>query len=221
MNNLDYELVGSGICGTVVRNRDIAIKRYFDDCFTKRINGDVFDKLQDINNIDFINLLSKKVIQRNGGEMIDSYTYKYIESIDDLMIDLPMEYTLETLNEYKKILDKLNKFKISIEDAYEDNAVLSKNGLVIIDPDSYKFFKGEDFSELVKHNKENILYYISNLWIEEYILKHKLKRNAKTYNLLIELNKTFENDVDDNLQFKVDFNNPDEYVNDFVKKRSL
>ena len=219
----DVTLLGSGMCGNAIKCNDIVIKRYFDDCFINRIYGDVFDKLKTIDNDCFIKLLDKKMTTIHGEEKVQEYTYKYINKLNDLMIDLPMEYTYETLHQYQLILQKLNKLKISIFDANEDNAIVSNNGLVIIDPDLYSFDKSDYIKGLKDHNKEYITLYISELWREEFILKHGKKYLKELYvknNPFEYLFKNNDGNIDENLKDRLNAKTPDELLYKLVKKNS-
>ena len=219
----DAILLGSGMCGNAIKCNDIVIKRYFDDCFINRIYGDVFDKLKTIDNNCFIKLIDKKMTEIHGVDKVKEYTYKYITKLNELMIDLPMEYTYETLHQYQLILNKLNKLKISIFDANENNAIISSNGLTIIDPDLYSIDKSEYTKGLIDHNKEYITLYISELWREEFILKHGEKYRKQLYfdiNPFEKLFKCNNDNIDYNLKERFNAKTPDELLYKLVKKNS-
>lgn len=225
MNNTAYELIGCGKCGNVFSDGNIAMKRYFDECYIYRIKEEVFNKLKEVNNPCFVNFMDLIKVKRRGKEIVDGYTYKYIEEVGDYMIDLPMEYTYETLHQFQKLLEQFNELKVFVDDAYEDNLVLSKDGLVIIDPDIYSIYKGEDLNELRKHNKEFLLYYLIDLWEDEYYRKYNLERtnnNVKKFGLVEKL--VLGNDelnIETNLRQRLNYKNPDELINNLVRKRSL
>ena len=223
MNNTTYELIGSGSCGEVYSNGDIAYKKYFDDCFINRINKDVFDVLKTIDSDAFVKLMGYTMTNISCNDVIESYFYKYVNGIDDLMIDLPMEYTYETLHNFQVLLNKLNEKNIAIFDAGEDNVIKSNNGLVIIDPDLYSMDRSGNKRVLNELNKEYLVEYITSVLKEEYISKYNLNKTKKLYNELLELdNIFFECDtLDSNLKDRLNYKNPEELINNLVRKRSL
>ena len=108
----------------------------------ERISERVFNNLTSINSEAFLNLrkcYSAKVqlMEEYPEDVVTAYTYDYIKSIDNKMIDMPMDYTIETLYRFRELVELLNLRRIEIRDAHAKNVVRTENGLVIIDPDRY------------------------------------------------------------------------------------
>lgn len=162
--------VNYGSCSEIYVDGDLAIKKYFEDkspMFFGRMDKDVFETLKTIDSNCFIDLkdsFSKQaIIVDEKEEVLTGYTYKYIKAIDQLMIDMPMEYTLNTLYEFRLLLEYLNGYHLAVRDAHARNVVKGENNLVIIDPDCYYF---DD--EAYKDNLIMLNNYVSKLWFQEY-----------------------------------------------------
>ena len=193
-NNLDLselELIGSGSFGEVYKCDDLAIKIYDSatyDC--DNIHIDIFEDLRDIDLPGFLKLVDystvmcrkeklskKRDYNVDEKEVINAYSSKFIEASKEKMIDKPIEYTLNTLYEFKKVLDELNKRKILISDPHNENVIINDNNLVIIDPDLYRYHPNPD-----KMNNKRIKEFIIDLWCEEYgVYEHKNWYNIGEY----------------------------------------
>ncbi len=97
--------------------------------------------------------------------MLTGYTSEFIETRKGAMVDLPMEYTLNTLYEFRKLLKILNDNNILIADTNRNNSIVGFDNLVIIDPDSYEF--NEISCEIEKENMESINRYLLSKWVAE------------------------------------------------------
>ena len=162
--------VNYGSCSEIYVDGDLAIKKYFEDKFSEyfgRMDKKVFETLKTIDSNCFIDLqdyFSKQtLIGDEKEEILTGYTYKYIKAIDSLMIDMPMEYTLNTLYEFRYLLEYLNGYHLVVRDAHARNVVKGEKNLVIIDPDCYRF-DDEDY----KDNLIMLTNYVSKLWFQEY-----------------------------------------------------
>jgi 5-methylthioribose kinase len=89
------------------------------------------------------------------------------------MIDMPMDYTINTLYEFDKIIKFLNKEKILIGDSHAGNVIITDDNLVIIDPDYYEFN-----DKASRRNRELINFYITDLWAIEYGLYNYFDKKA-------------------------------------------
>lgn len=152
---------------------DKIIKRYKDgeDDYV-RLQKEVFDILKKSNLPAFMKLRDvytedvQLFVDDDFKEMITAYSYDYIETINKKMIDLPMEYTLSSMCELKKLVEFLNNNNVLIGDSSAANCLVTEDNLVVIDPD---YFEINDKCE--EENLKEINHYISDLWCEEYGLK--------------------------------------------------
>ena len=219
---LNDSLIGSGHNADTYRVGNTTLKIYHEDCYNDRISDEVFDSLKGINNASFIKLRDKKYSKK---DVIKQYYYDYIEKIDKLMIDLPMDYTYESIIKLQELLNKLNELRIYIEDANEDNVIVSNNNIVVIDPDLYKKYKGESLRLLKAHNRDFIISYITSLWASEYVFKHGSKYSKLLLKDINPLDKLFISDdsydIDSCIEKGFDCNTPDELITKLIRKKSL
>ena len=174
----ELELIGSGSCADVYKLDDLAVKVYNTTSYSCcNIDVDIFEGLRDIKLPGFIDLVDystvtcrkdnsyskKKSFNVEEKEVINAYSSKLINKSNEKMIDKPIDYTLETLYEFKRVVEELNKRNILISDSHEENVIVSDSNLVIIDPDLYRHHDSPD-----KMNLKRIKEYISSLWISEY-----------------------------------------------------
>ncbi len=146
-----------------------------------RLDKDIFDKLSKLDSKAFLKLRDyygvnvKRIIDDKEIPMTTAYSYDYVNRKDKFMIDMPMDYTINTLYEFDKIVKYLNDEKILIGDSHAGNVVISDNNLVIIDPDYYEF---SNFAK--RRNRELINFYITDLWCLEAGLSNYFDRKAVT-----------------------------------------
>ena len=181
------QYVGEGCCARIYRCDDVILKKYYDS--TERIirlDIDVFKFLKTIDSPFFIKLYDAYI---NGNYKdfilsfihlfdfrIDAYTAKYYEESDIDPILYTKSYLLESFYEIEKVIDYLSKNRIAINDLKSDNTVVTKNGIVLVDPDLFKFTM-YDKDELSTINKKRLLIlfksFLSECDVEEYSLLKK------------------------------------------------
>jgi len=166
-------LYDEGYYGEVYKDGDLMIKKYMSERsdYYDRLSPAIFDILSDISSPAFINLIdSFKTKVRlfpddYDIDMLTGYTSEFIETRKGLMVDLPMEYTLHTLYEFRKLLKILNDNNILIADTNRNNSIVGFDNLVIIDPDCYEF--NEISCDIEKENMESINRYLLSKWVAE------------------------------------------------------
>ena len=157
---------------------DKLIKVYDDDKAPShvRLTEGVFKSLSSINCDAFLKLRDCYVEELNLDGYLDdavtAYSYDYIENVDKKMIDMPMEYTIESLYRFRELVELLNMRRVAIRDAHGENVLVTENGLVVIDPDMYY-----SSPEVHNTNLQNVNEYIVDLWGDEYGLSYGDKEN--------------------------------------------
>jgi hypothetical protein len=179
LDTTGLEEIGAGSNGTVYRYDDVAIKVYDNVSYdSKNIDIDIFDDLRDIDLDSFIKLIDCSTILcekdsycpknrdkycHREKEIVRAYSSMYVEPSKELLIDKPIDYTLNSLYEFKSLLEELNQKKILIGDAHQNNCVITDDRLVIVDPDLYRYHPNPD-----KINVKRIKEYIVSIWLDEY-----------------------------------------------------
>ena len=183
MENIKYSerktsithMIGEGHYGIAYKYGDVVIKKYFDNRTANgHIKADMFDSLKEVKEKAFIDLIdcSCSTIQHFDGyeqKVISAYSSKYINKTKRKSIDMPMDYTLNSLYELYKVANILNDMGIKMNDESYDNLIVSKDNIVIIDPDYYAF----DKRLVAVNNIISINEYIIDLWCHEYGIKEE------------------------------------------------
>lgn len=163
--------IGEGEFGSVYRYDDIVIKKYFRNYATGgHIKEDIFYTLKDINSKTFMDLIDCSITTVEskgldyGKKVIRAYSSKYVKKSNKKSIDMPMDYTINSIYEMFKLIKIFNELGIRIEDTFGDNLIVTDENIVIIDPDFYSFDKRLD----IMKNLEGLNRYISELWCNEY-----------------------------------------------------
>ena len=219
------EPIGEGLYGEVYKHGNIAIKRFYDTYYgDNNIDIEMFNKLKEINNRCFIDLLdcdtkvngistiylpnNRKI--KKEKVIVTSYSSRFIEESKVKSIDKNVDYTLESLYEMMKLLQELNNKGIIIWDAHGDNCIASDNEIVIIDPDQYKF--SED-TEII--NLRRIKDYVSDLWRKELFGD---KRSIEYFELKNILFKGSLDETINNIKHEVGNKTPREYLDKKLKR---
>ena len=174
----DYDesnLIGVGKYASVYKSGDTAVK-VFDqvDFRSETIDENLFNELKEIELNGFIKLYDYSIEMCSSDSkhkspyakkkrIVSSYTSKYYKPSKEMMIDKPMEYTINSLYELKKVYEELNNRGIEIVDAHQENVIITEDNLVIIDPDRFYFSNYPNYI-----NEKRIIEYIISLWKEEY-----------------------------------------------------
>jgi hypothetical protein len=215
-NVIRSNLIGCGNNAQVYKDGNLSYKEYMDDCYS-RIKREVFESLKDINHPNFIKLRDLYHID----DKVMGYSYDYVKSSDNLMIDMPIEYTYQNLYQLKSLLNELNKRKILIDDENYNNVIVGNDSLVIIDPDMYRIHNSEDYVR--RENTSLLIGYLTTLWGEEYIKKHGIKYCKYFnygYNLLDDYFDRYSiRDIEGDISNKLNTNTIDELISNVVKKR--
>ena len=215
-NVIRSNLIGHGSNAYVYKNGSLSYKEYMDGCYN-RIKREVFESLKDIDHPNFIKLRDLYHID----DKVMGYSYDYVNQSDKLMIDMPIDYTYQTLYQLRSLLSELSKRKILIDDENYNNVIVGNDSLVIIDPDMYRCHKSEDYVK--RENISLIMGYLTTLWGEEYIKKHGIKYCKYfnyDYNALDEYFDRYSiRDIEGDISDKLNTNTLDELISNVVKKR--
>lgn len=163
----DIEYLNSGECAKVLYNKDIIFKEYYSETYHHcRINEKMFDILKNVNNphfielydiycdFDFIELLENKI-----GILpfvVDAYTAKYYPDDSVNVLYEHKDYILDNFMELENLFDIFTKNMICTDDIKKENTVISKESIIIIDPDL--FYTMEKSKESISAlNKKKLL----------------------------------------------------------------
>lgn len=160
----------------IYRYRDIILKKYW-YCTEYAISDDVFDRLCNIDNDNFIKLYELfTIIPDNEYEKMyaryqsgrkffckDGYTAKYYQPDPINPILEPSTYLIKSIEELKALVDTLSNSKIMMTDTKVENTIIQNNGIIIIDPDYYKI-SNQSIEVIKKHNYKELLQLLKTIF---------------------------------------------------------
>lgn len=173
MNFEDFTYLDAGFSGSVYTNGKQIFKEYTSGYPDLRIKEDVFNILKTFRCQNFIELYdliqNRESIQslwyywKLGNFKIDGYTGKYYAGNGEVNVVLePKDYLLENIYQIEKLFHKFARERICVYDLKRENSIVSKEGIIIIDPDMFRIEKKRrGIIEL--YNKQQLVNFIYSL----------------------------------------------------------
>ena len=166
-NEYNHKIKGSGSYGILFDNEDGTL--------TKVIRYDTIDtepfiKIKSLNLDNFNKILD--VLIRYKGEIsyIKAYKVEEIKLDDTILIKAPIDFFIGNMKILMNSLKILSDNYIMTRDLYEDNLIVNKDGITVIDFDLYKKVTNYPTELIYEHN-------INELKVAIYhLLKDELKR---------------------------------------------
>ena len=165
---------GHGKCGTVYKyNDDLCIKIYnrgidFDHCL---LNTDIYEDLKKIKSDNLVDIKMALYKDKENKSITDAYLLTYYEEKYDDFLEIYTDYLLYNLEEIFKLIKEISIFKIRLHDLKRENLILTKDNIVLIDPDRWYYKFKDSEKEIEKLNINNIMAMFSK------ITKESLKNN--------------------------------------------
>lgn len=162
-----------GKCGTIYKySDDLCIKIYnrgidFDHCL---LNTNIYEDLKKIKSDNLVDIKMALYKDKENKSITDAYLLTYYEEKYDDFLEIYTDYLLYNLEEIFKLIKEISIFKIRLHDLKRENLILTKNNIVLIDPDRW-YFDNLSKEKIEKLNVNNI----TGLFGE--IVKESLKNN--------------------------------------------
>lgn len=165
LNGMKY--LNYGGCAKILYNKDIIFKEYYSETAPScKLSPKMFDMLKQINNPHFIELFDIYSdfdfieLVKNKMELlpfiVDAYTAKYYPDNSVNALYEQKDYILDNFRELEILFDIFSQNKICTDDIKKSNTIISKTGIIIIDPDL--FYTSESSKESISTlNKKNLL----------------------------------------------------------------
>ena len=153
-----------GKCGTIYKfSDDLCIKRYdrdiyFDYCL---LNTSIYDDLKTIKSDNLVDI--KMPLYKDNKSIIDAYLLTYYKEQYDDFLEIPTEYLLYNLEEILKLIKEISEYKIRLDDLKRENIILTKDNIVLIDPDRWYYKFKDSEKEIEKLNINNIMAMFSKI----------------------------------------------------------
>lgn len=151
---------GHGKCGTVYKyNDDLCIKIYnrgidFDHCL---LNTDIYEDLKKIKSDNLVDIKMALYKDKENKSITDAYLLTYYEEKYDDFLEIYTDYLLYNLEEIFKLIKEISIFKIRLHDLKRENLILTKNNIVLIDPDRWYYNFLSSIEAVERLNINNIM----------------------------------------------------------------
>ena len=151
---------GHGKCGTVYKyNDDLCIKIYnrgidFDHCL---LNTDIYEDLKKIKSDNLVDIKMALYKDKENKRITDAYLLTYYEEKYDDFLEIYTDYLLYNLEEIFKLIKEISIFKIRLHDLKRENLILTKNNIVLIDPDRWYYNFLSSIEAVERLNINNIM----------------------------------------------------------------
>ena len=133
--------LGSGNSGSAYKTSDgKTIKVWYDIEFSD-IDARLIKKIGNLKLSNYYRVLS--LLYKRKSDMVSAnnaigYLYEYVKKDDIDILTMPVDYTIDNINELYKSVLILTKNKILADDLdHPGNVIMNKNGIIAIDVDYY------------------------------------------------------------------------------------
>lgn len=208
---VEFDGIKSGHYGQnseIMRLSDGSVyKKYFNEAEdTNHITLEVFEFIKLLNNEHMVklierfyqvknNLKANDIISAPERYTIDVYTYEWVKEDNIDILNMPVDYLLDNMNELLHLVDYLSAFGLYMIDVMTDNAVLNENGIVLIDPDIYTFEYNTSYKNFMmvsdnfrvkKWNRKCIVELLKRLCHRSLLIRKEYDRLAYVVNEMFE-----------------------------------
>ncbi len=166
VNRENMKYLGEGACGKVYHDSHIIWKKYFYRTeYQDRISPPIFRLLQSIQNPHLIELYD--LYYRCYKPAVfpfypDAYTAKYYPDHSVNILSEPKDYLIENFHELDQLFERLSRENVLVTDVTSGNSILGREGIVIIDPDHFRFSNLPKEKTMLE-NKRALLFLIYEL----------------------------------------------------------
>ena len=177
------EFLENGGCAEVLHNKEIIFKKYYPKILHNfRINEKMFDIFKNINNphfvelfdiysnFNFIELLKNKM--KILPSSVDAYTAKYYPDNSVNVLFEHKDYILDNFKELEMLFKIFSENMICTDDIKRDNAIIGKDGIVIIDPDLF-YTMDSSKDSIFTLNKKNLLKLFRSIFINSFSVENE------------------------------------------------
>ena len=190
----EFQFLNNGGCARVYHNNIQIFKRYYKATPNNlKLRKDVFNILKQIKSANFIKLYNSYYVEYNykrinfNDEYLDAYTAEYYQKENIIPALINKDYLLENLKKLDDLFKLLSDNRIETNDVRVQNTILTKESIVIIDPDFFEIHRNSK-KEIRIWNKARLLNLVRDL-----LLKIEL---FKDYNTMEKMERWFDDNFD-------------------------
>ena len=127
-----------GNTANIYKIEENIFKKYYTYTSDKyRLDKETFDILNYIKSKNMTEIYELLYADENLEE-VGGYISKYYERNLINILNQDIDYILDNMNDIEKLFDELSKHMIRVDDVKYKNTILTKDKIILIDPDSYK-----------------------------------------------------------------------------------
>lgn len=184
-----------------IQENGTAYKKYFSFA-EHRIKQAIFDFIRNMDTPHMVKLLDRYYLPQDISDIenflweanqenaydfpynrdlykIDLYSYEWVKQEFLDLLEMPVDYLLDNVNELMKLADYFAKYRIMMADMRIDNLICNKEHIVLIDPDMYHYVSSSyDLRQLSLYNRKLILMTLKNLCMRLTSYKGEIVSNS-------------------------------------------
>lgn len=170
--------INHGKCGSVYKCGNQCIKLYNQtmNMSWNRLSKVMYKKLKAIPNPSLVNI-TDILYKEKQDYIVNGYIMDYYQKTDDDILEYPTEYLLRNAHNFLEISANCSSKKIKLLDIRMANVLITKNNLVLIDPDKWEIKGNLDYFELEKINSSIVISLLDDI-ICKYLNKYHSKEMA-------------------------------------------
>lgn len=187
--------LGFGSSGSTYKTSDGKTIKVWYDTELSDVNAEIVKKIGNLklgNYYRVLSLLYKRKKDMVSADNAIGYLYEYVKKDDIDILTMPVDYTIDNINELYKSVLILTKNKILADDLkHPGNAIMNKDGIIAIDVDYYTKDHYLSSKELRYNNIRELEQLFVTLYLEA-ISKYHKNINNRIPNISLKLNGLFE-----------------------------
>ena len=167
--------INHGKCGSVYKYGNQCIKLYDQpmNMSWNRLPKTMYQKLKTIPNPSLVNI-TDILYKEKSDYVVEGYIMDYYEKNDDDILEYPTEYLLRNAHNFLEISANCSSKKIRLLDIRMPNVLITKNNIVLIDPDKWEIKNKLNYFELEKINSSILISLLDDI-ICQYLNKYHSK----------------------------------------------
>lgn len=159
----DFEFFNEGVCAKVFKKDDILFKVYKFDCkYRFYLSKKMFNAIKNLNINSMVKLLDYYYSYKTLFLPMDAYSMKLVDGKDIKLIYADKEYVKDIAKCLEETIRILTDNKIIMFDCHYKNILFKENGVTIIDPDQFGFYKLLTKKKIYEKNKLMCIKYITD-----------------------------------------------------------
>lgn len=216
INESDY--ISSGCFGSVFFYKDGCIK--VAKCLIPKTTISILEELKKITHPNLYRIRNFYYNSMDESAYAKAYDMDYYLSDSINILTMPIDYILDNMNDLCKLACKMASYSILMTDTHEENVILQKNRMILIDADRWVMDLYDSY-DLKIENYSAIVHLLCRLYYQALIDLGKIDKrsygcNYNDYNRV--LNQLERISIEEVLKEHQGFKYPIDYIDTKVKR---